>query len=165
MKIHDISKEKNNKIMLSSNFVFDPRSSSVHSSLMPVFRPLGTDVGTASWTRRPWDNLKGGLLWQRRHPTLPPLATETQRSGVEASKRYKHASVCLGVHKRLRGSIVCHSSFSEKVPVNQSHALGNTALNEIQWTDWVSDGWFTYIQPELSDRETLTRRVEEVRVG
>lgn len=63
----------------------------------------------------------------------PPGNGDSAQQGI--SERYERASVCLCVRERLRGSIVCHSSFSEKVPVNQSHALCNTALNEIQWTD------------------------------
>lgn len=107
------------------------------------------DKATLSKSRR-------GSLWQHGHQLFPPWQ---RRPSAAVFKQVISVCMC------LQTSIVCHSSFSEKVPVNQSHALCNTALNEIQWTDWVSDGWFPYIQPELSDGETLRRREEEVRVG
>lgn len=97
-------------------------------------------------------------------PNSPPWQWRPSAAGYK-QVIYVCVYMYVCVHEHLQASIVCHSSFSEKVPVNQSHALCNTALNEIQWTDWVSDGWFTYIKPELSDGETLTRSVEEVRVG
>lgn len=143
-------------------YVVDPRSSSVdrprscqswgHSEQM-LAQPAGHgDLESIS---------KGSSL-AASAPNSPPWQWRPSAAGY---KRAIYVCVRVCARERLQTSIVCHSSFSEKVPVNQSHALCNTALNEIQWTDWVSDGWFTYIQPELSDGETLARRVEEVRVG
>lgn len=51
------------------------------ASLMPVLRPFWTDVGTASWTWRPWVNLKG-VFFGSVGTQLSPLAMETHCSRV-----------------------------------------------------------------------------------
>lgn len=141
----------------------DPRSSSDHTplscqSLGHSEQMLAQPAGHADL-----ETISKGVFFGSVGTQLSPPPPPRQRRPSAAG--FRRAGARLGVRERLPGSIVCHSSLSEKVAVNQSRALGNTALNGIQWADWVSDGWFTYIQPELSDRETLTRRVEEVRVG
>lgn len=115
-------------------YAIDPRSSSIDRPLscqslghfeQMLAQPAGHgDLETIS---------KGVFFGSVGTQLSPPGNGDPAQQGV--SERYKRACVCLCARERLRGSIVCHSSFSEKVPVNQSHALCNTALNEIQWTD------------------------------